>query len=93
MFKVGQKVVCIIDFIGIETRSFTTWTKTTRPIPIKGDVYTISRINHNGWLQLSEFKDSWNYDPAKFRPIDFSFGEKLAEEIQEEINQENLVNA
>lgn len=80
MFKVGQKVVCINDD-GFEF--FT-------PKLIKNEIYTI-RTLIGIHLTVVEFGDDDNlrYFQTRFRPIDYRFGEKLAEEI----NQENLVNA
>lgn len=94
MFKVGQKVVCIDDSKGIGTG---------HKDLVKDEVYTISKplisITGESIVFLFEvpirFKNGMNFgwSAHRFRPIDYSFGEKLAEEIQEEINQEQLVNA
>ena len=100
MFKVNQKIVCIkthVDgFTYIKDEIYTIsqiltcckinlvlnevkLERSFRGCRCKGCAFRIESI---------QFCDSQN-----FRPIDYTFGEKLAEEIQEEINQENLVNA
>lgn len=86
MFKVGQKVVCI--------------NSNGNPMLIQNEIYTCNGYDDkfNDEIQLIELGIACNgkYYCAyayRFRPIDYTFGEKLAEEIQEEINQEQLVNA
>lgn len=83
IFKVGQKVVC----------------ESPIGILVKGEIYTCMGANSHlpdqmQVLELGIGDDGFNYWSAyysRFRPIDYTFGEKLAEEIQEEINQENLI--
>ena len=90
MFKVNQKVV----FIGLIEGSY--WDSN---FPKINEVVTISGISHDGHYSLKGYEEStckkfWRwFFKEELRPIDYTFGEKLAEEIQEEINQEQLVNA
>lgn len=87
MFKVGQKVVCVsYSTDGIDPRCFNS------PRPIVNEIYTINYIRGD-WIGFIELMQDEEFESKNFRPIDYTFGEKLAEEIQEEINQEQLVNA
>lgn len=83
MFKVGQKVVCVREG----------QTKATKV----GEIYTIELLFEWYGIPACLLKEVEThlpgFDLSRFRPIDYTFGEKLAEEIQEEINQEQLVNA
>lgn len=96
MFKVGQKVVCI-DPNNLDSN--------TKPL-IDGEIYTVRwigvgvkngvRVNSIRLLEITnkisyDGKIEWSYLMERFRPIDHSFGEKLASEIEEEINEEQLV--
>lgn len=92
MFKVTQKVVCVDNSFGQIACNL-----------IKDEIYTIREIcgpYHDGnygfflhEVKTVNYNGEWTYCSSRFRPVDYTFGEKLAEEIQEEINQENLVNA
>jgi len=65
--------------------------KSSEPVPSVDEIYTICGIYSEGYLVLSEMPNDCSYDPIKFRPIDYLFGKTLAEEIEQEINEENLV--
>jgi len=92
MFKVGQKVVCVGGV----------WTTAFSNNPIKNEIYTFDGYDTytkdgDSFIFLKEFnnvsptqgRDSYRY--RLFRPIDHSFGEKLAEEIEQEIKEEQLI--
>ena len=96
MFKIGQKVVCIKEFEGQENSLSTgfKWTNMTDiNFPIKGEIYTVSRICSDGWVVLKEFGSFISYDPEKLRPIQESetFAEETLKNIAEQIEQEQLV--
>jgi hypothetical protein len=91
-FKIGQKVVCIADF----TRGMY-----NNIVPIKGEIYTVREIvtrNHKTGLLLAEVVNSHHryndgvcekaFSVNCFRPIDYSFGEKIAESITKECESE-----
>ena len=86
MFRVGQKVVCIDegwhDSLTLEPSGG----------PIKGSILVIDGIKM-GYLSFNEFQDldvdgdRDYYTSEAFRPIDYSFGESVAAEIEESINE------
>ena len=93
--EVGDKVFCIQD----------NWLKNdfVSVTPSKDQILTIrERRGHTGRLFLC-FEEIVNpkqltkygaiepmFDSAGFRKIDFNFGESIAEEIEESINEEEL---
>lgn len=104
MFKVGQKVVCISNSKKKHLIIDKIYTVTSIDNVCNcGTGINVDYIKHSsskGKLLKCLFCgenfvcDGFVYFfPYRFRPIDFSFGEKLAEEIQTEINEEQLVNA
>ena len=86
MFKVGQPVVCVK-----QARSRRHICE-GRPEPIKGEIYTFDGFYNGTHIGLIEMHPDSCFLIDLFRPIDYSFGEKLAEELQEEINQEQLIS-
>lgn len=105
MFKIGQKVVCVEPY----SSHFGTFTLKrdvvyeVRAIGIKckccNDNVNISvgfvdGIGTKCYLCNTILSDNEAFHRAsRFRLVEHSFGEKLAEEIQEEINQEQLIEA
>ena len=93
MFKIGQKVVCIVDYSNEELEHLI--------FPKKGQVYTIREIGDNGtgpWLRAVEITNPptfWsNIDgPAEmgfvtsaFRPItDISFAHEILRKINKRV--------
>jgi hypothetical protein len=91
-FRVGQKVVCISDYSRWEPRAPLEVGTIT---PVKGEIYTVRgvcespsgvglwleeivnkpRRYRNGYLEIA-------FNIKSFRPIDYSFGEKVCEEIE-----------
>lgn len=91
--KVGDKVVCIDgDFRDLETGEAYVHD------PKKDDIMTVDGVKP-GFLCFVEIPQiAWDgdrhyYDSNQFRKIDFNFGNEIAESIEEEINEENLVPA
>lgn len=100
MFKIGQKVVCIHVFKGVEQGVV---------FPIHGEIYTIRDIfagigNNSQYLTFKEivnpkfFYGDIGYNEARFnicwfRPIQESesFAEEVLKNIAEQIEEENLV--
>lgn len=88
MFKINQKVVCIKGFNGSYNSI------------VKDEIYKVTatrclelglEINVNNQMATISDKSWWTDPEDYFRPLDHSFGEKLASEIEEEINEEQLV--
>jgi hypothetical protein len=84
-FRVGQKVVCV----DAAPRYYRTCHL------IKGEIYTIERcpIEKRGpAVILVEVKSPNNIDGRyfadRFRPIDYTFGEKVAEKITKQVEKE-----
>lgn len=87
MFKVGQKVVCVSN----------DFENANMPPLIIEEIYTISGFSTspftgNEHMSLYEIEGAWWYELKHFRPIDYNFGEVVAEHIEEKINQEQLQN-
>lgn len=94
MFKIGQKVVCVSEFLGLESYdNGKTWVVDARSInPTVGEVVTIKDISpFNGYLVLHGYPITYYYDHNKFRPLDESFAEVVLEEITRQIEEEELV--
>lgn len=88
-FKVGQKVVCVTNIEGGHPSIIK---------PKKGEIVTILRFCavHKDGLDLVEYEFAKDGKPQSFnrkhfRPIDYSFGKQITEEIEQEINEEQLV--
>ena len=67
MFKVGQKVVCISEFV-----SKNYWTGEyvpNIPLPKVGEIYIIEGIKWNGFLFLEGFNLSNGIERAGYMPI------------------------
>lgn len=104
MFRVGQKVVCVdagSRIIGaimpslVKGKMYTVIGIYKNPCcgMISIDVGLKSNILLQGCICGSVF-NNWHrcvHNPNRFRPIDEQFGERIASEIEEEINQEELV--
>lgn len=94
MFKVGQKVVCVDgkNFASTHIALAEKEIYTIRDIVhFKGEgigIYLKEVINKREMFSGQEF----GYFTARFRPIDFNFGEVVAEHIEEKINQEQLIS-
>ncbi len=89
MFKIGEKVVCIDDSIGLASG--------LKTLTIN-EIYTIKSIrNLTGALSFIEIKapsvSSGFYSAHKFRKLDHSFAEKLLNKIKEEVSKDNLAEA
>ena len=89
MFKIGQKVVCCMPFLG-RVLKFNVWVKHYRPTPNVNNIYSINRFDADGWLILDEFPNR-AMNPNKFRPLDETFAEETLKNIAEQIEQEQLV--
>ena len=85
-FKVGQKVECIKDFLRIISPIYEeNYMKNNNGwVPIKGNVYTIIGFA-DGFLELLDCKENTVFDPDKFRPLDYSFADKVIEMIKEDV--------
>ena len=89
MFKIGEKVVCVND------DQFN-----SNPVGLlkKGEIYTIESVIEL-WgsicVYLKEIKapNTGHYNIVRFRKLDHTFAEEVTARIEEEINQENLVEA
>ncbi len=97
MFKIGDKVVCVDDFLSKpKYESF-------RRLPKKDDIFTYDGFNCTekgiDYIFLKEITTiavngkRHCYDSAKFRKIDDRFATETLERIKEEIEQEELVNS
>lgn len=90
MFKVGQKVVFKSGALDFHKEVHK---------PQENEIVTIDRFhNHSGLWVLSEYKYDTGACLQGFShrclfPIDFNFGEVVAEHIEEQINQEQLVTS
>lgn len=86
MFKVGQKVVCVDDSVGkyIKKKPFK-----------KGEIYTVTNVCQYeealGDIEVNSM-GFWS-NKERFRPLDFNFGEVVAEHIEQQINEEQLIKA
>ena len=85
MFKVGQKVVCVEtarkEGVGIYKDEI--YTCGGEDKFFKGEMIILEIPHPTAGYWCAPFK--------YFRPIDHSFGENLASEIEQEINEEQLV--
>ena len=63
--------------------------------PIKGEIYTITNIDPNGYLEFFEFPEYKGntpiYNPKFFRPVDDSFGSWVEETIMKEAELETVL--
>jgi len=99
MFKIGQKVVCVEGYTLITTgvRIIKNEIYTVSAIQDCNCFQNISVGIKDGFgtrcscCGKSFGNDECFHRASRFRPIDYTFGENLAEEIQEEINQEQLI--
>jgi hypothetical protein len=62
---------------------------------VKGEIYTITNINPDGYLEFYEFPkykgNTRTYNPKFFRPIDSTFGEWVEETIMKEAELEEVL--
>jgi len=93
MFKIGETVVCAIPFEGLVLIGGIWRPKDKSLQPQLNEMYTIVGFDSDGWLILAEFKWENSYNPSKFRKLDHTFAEEVTARIEEEINQENLIEA
>jgi hypothetical protein len=84
-FKIGQKVVCV--FQGHEAPVIS-----EVPCPKFNEIYTVLGFppQHPKYMTLVELGPDVGALQHFFRPIDYSFGERIAEEITESVEVEEL---
>ena len=91
MFKIGEKVVCVNNKPIYKNHPCNdSLTKLEEK-----EIYTIEKIYFDG-VVLKEVKSSHfsgGYNKSRFRKLDHTFAEEVTARIEEEINQENLVEA
>jgi hypothetical protein len=91
--KVGDKVVCVRD--DFQNRVVNV------KRPKKGQIYTIRDVSeYNGYVgvrlveivnPICHYRNGWSeccFDHKAFRPIDYSFGQSVADEIEKELKVE-----
>lgn len=88
--RVGDKVVCIDDqwVIGKEVNFIDKIRIKLSNKPKKDEIYTVTDYSETH-IMLIGF--DWWYAKPMFRKLDHSFGERMAAEIEEEINEEQLI--
>lgn len=98
MFKIGQKVVCVDTTKARHIKQNEIYTISDVISCGCGAVHLV--LFEFSFFDPSQICGSCktptkltSFLPYRFRPIDYTFGEKLAEEIQEEINQEQLIES
>lgn len=99
MFKYGQKVICVIFNGNGPAR------ECCKIIPIKGEIYTVRELRttkFNGAIGLLleeivnppyDYAQGFaepSFDPRCFRPVDYTYGESVCEEL-DKITEPELV--
>jgi len=86
MFKIGEKVVCVNDSV----------LPNGNPVGDlkKREIYTVIEVCFGG-VALKEVQPPMTdfYSSVRFRKLDHTFAEEVTARIEEEINQENLIEA
>jgi len=97
MFKVGQKIICIEKFEGF-MKNLSTHNKwvphNSIKMPIVGDIYIVTKVWEDGYLSLRGWEIHETFTATKFRPLNYSFAEKVEEMVDKgivEVEEENLV--
>lgn len=83
MFRVGEKVACLISFSGKAQYGCSNYQV---PHPKKGKIYIISHIEvaHNKyWVGVVGFPAGL-YSALRFRKIDYDFVEEIIKQVKEE---------
>ena len=91
MFKIGETVVCVNNKPIYKNNPYNdSLTKLEEK-----ETYTIEKVDFDS-VVLKEVKSSHpsgGYNGKRFRKLDHTFAEEVTARIEEEINQENLIEA
>jgi len=91
MFKIREKVVCVIeDNINCKTGAIECG-------PKKGDILTINFIGNDVFrnvpcLGFEEYGDIDCWDQYQFRKLDYEFAENILDEITEAMQRQEILN-
>jgi len=92
-FKVGQKVVCLINFKRDEFDI-----EYNVKVPLKNEIYTIRAFDGNDSIYLQEIINpnlyydegygECSFDISRFRPLDHAFADEVEAMIKEQLKEE-----